>query len=306
MMEIPERFIYYDGKDFYFHNIKTGENITTIPKDFIPTDYDLTDDESSTAFGFDDNHLIIVTDHNRRSSSIWSRDFVILKFDIYFKMNDVCFLEEAHGQPETILRERTKRAVFNNESFVKQFSESKISFPYGIQISPIIFNHGKNLPDLMMNKERIDKICYDRFDNFVVILFKSLLITAFGYCPLIEIWKEEKDKLQLVRRSDSLDEVTDKNSSGAYHLYKVKRLECTMNYILLVLNYGTEMYRNTCKRIVIIDKKTFKVIRIMNGWHATYCDYGDWYTCSFGKMLEIEDLKKMSHDLLKLILSYVL
>ena len=66
------------------------------------------------------------------------------------------------------------------------------------------------------------------------------------------------------------------------------------------------MYQNTNKRIVLIDKHTFEVVRIINGWHATPCYYSDWYTNGIKKLLEVEDMKGLCLDLLKLILSYVL
>ena len=208
MTEIPERLIYYDGKNLHLHNIKTGENITTIPKDFLPPDYDLTDDESSTIFGFDENGLIIVTDHDERTNSVWSTAFVVLKFDIYFKLTKCIRIDERNGRPINILNKTINKSLFNNYSFVDKFYDSKSSFPYGIRISPEE-DYSTKRPSLLWAKDDINEICYDRFEGTIVIIFRST-----GNCPLIETWKIADNGAQFLRKSKPFGKSWKKNQLG--------------------------------------------------------------------------------------------
>ena len=291
---MSEQLVYYDGTNIHLHDIPSKSNVKTIPVDFMPEEYSLTDDETSTIFCYHDQQLIIITDYMKRNEFCWSRKYVLFKMDNNLKLLEQTIIEDPI-RPKKILEEKVCPLHFDVESFINKFYKTEEKLPYNISIGPEINDLYKNL----MIKTTANNICYDYFENTIVLIFLKRSTEEYR---CIEIWKKHENEWVLDRfcERNHFLKIFD------FAVNKITRLECTKQYIIIVIkNVYAKMYSNIGKKIIIMDKYTFEIVNVIDGFHATYFDNMVLRREIFKMLESVSELRKMSFDLLNVILSYL-
>jgi hypothetical protein len=297
-----------DNKDS--RNFIEYKNVSQIPKSLH---------KANTALGYNGlgELLLVVAKDVTNKSYKNKQSFHVMIIDRHFQIKSIsefCW-RGAKISPTEVLMKHLKKINFNIESKEEIWQELNIHINncklVKMHLGDKVFI--SDLAKLSYDKKRIvypfkyglkthaQNVCYDRYDD------KTFMVVHDNMDGL--------NNFVIVRCSSNGGEVLQK--SRGYYFYaksgnipQIYHFEATRKYLLIGIRgetlWGYHSMIYILDKNSILDKSRYDTIRVLDGWHPTlYGDYENWCLNSVELLKEIEGMKKMAEDMLKLILSYV-
>lgn len=147
----------------------------------------------------------------------------------------------------------------------------------------------------VMSCQHVQNSCYDKYEDTIIAAIFMPLKTNDTY--QFVTYKKIDGKYEILRESGYL-RLSDHDSRIPTYVY---RLEATRYRILV----GLACERG-CNKICILNKKTLEKEHHFYGCLPTFCDnYNEWIQIGLTTLSGVPKMKKISEDLLKLILLYL-